>query len=118
MKEWLMIILIHLDNTIRETHVTMRPVKLFLFLRSPQEERWEEDLLGKQNENKKHHLEERVLEQTPEVLHLDYFELRDGKLCYRANPKPLIKERSELRAVGEIYKILGKEGLCNFLTYP
>ena len=41
---------IHLDNTVRQTHILMTQVKIFLL---PQEE----DLLGNQNENKKRHSE-------------------------------------------------------------
>ena len=47
-----------------------------------------------------------------EAFHFDYFELRDGKLYYKDNSKPLMNRVVELRLVGEIKKIFGKEGLC------
>ena len=49
--------------------------------------------------------------ETPKVLHFDYFDLRDGKLYYKDKSKPLTTKKGELRKVGAIAEILGKEGL-------
>ena len=58
MKKWQTLILIHLENMIKQTHILIRQVKIFL---STQEEQ-QEDLLGNQTKNKKHHLEKRAKE--------------------------------------------------------
>ena len=46
--------------------------------------------------------------------HFDDFEIRDGKLNYRDKTVPLTNKRKELRSVGVIAEILGKEGLRDF----
>ena len=51
--------------------------------------------------------------QTPEAFHVDNFEIRDGKLYYRDKSTSLMIRGGKLRSVGEIVKILGKEGLCD-----
>ena len=62
--------------------------------------------------------------KTSKAFHLDYFELRDGelyykgkstpgKLYYKGKSTPLTIKGGELRSVGEIKKILGKERLRN-----
>ena len=50
--------------------------------------------------------------QTPEVFHLDYFKLRDGKLYYKGKSKSLTIKGGKLRTVTAIVEIMGKEGLC------
>ena len=52
------------------------------------------------------------MNQTPEAFHSDYFKLEDGKLYYRGRNKPLTTE-GELRSVGKIAEILGKNRLRN-----
>ena len=54
-----MSISIHLENTVRQTHILTMQVKLFLFLQLLQEE----DLLGNQTKNSKHHSEEGKLKK-------------------------------------------------------
>ena len=51
--------------------------------------------------------------QTLEAFQFDYFELRDEKLYHRDKRNPLMNKRGELRKVGIIAEILGKEGLCD-----
>ena len=51
--------------------------------------------------------------QTREALHFDNFELRDGELYYKGKSKSLMIKGGKLRSIGEITKILGKEGLCD-----
>ena len=53
------------------------------------------------------------MNQTPEVFHFDNFELINGELYHKGRNKSLTIRRGELRSVGEIAKILGKEGLCD-----
>ena len=53
------------------------------------------------------------LDQTPEALHFDNFDIRDEKLFYRDKGKSLTIRRGKLRSFGETEKILGKEGLCD-----
>ena len=50
--------------------------------------------------------------QTPEVFHLDYFKLRDGKLYHKGKSKSLTIKGGKLRTVTAIVEILGKEELC------
>ena len=52
------------------------------------------------------------MNQTPEAFHFDYFKLEDEELYYRGRNKPLTTE-GELRLVGEIVEILGKNRLRN-----
>ena len=51
--------------------------------------------------------------ETSELFHLDYFDLRDGKLYYKDKSTPLTIRGGKLRSVGAIAEILGKEGLCS-----
>ena len=52
--------------------------------------------------------------QTPEAFHFEDFQIRNGKLYYRDNKMtPLMNKWNELRSVGVIAEILGKEGLHN-----
>ena len=50
--------------------------------------------------------------ETPEAFHFDYFKLEDVELYYRGNRKPLTT-KGELKLVGMIADILGKNRLCN-----
>ena len=52
------------------------------------------------------------MNQTSEAFHFDYCKLEDGELYYRGRKKPLTTE-GELRSVGEIAEILGKNRLRN-----
>ena len=49
--------------------------------------------------------------ETPEAFHFDYFKLEDGELYYRGNRK-LLMTKGELKSVGEIADIIGKNRLC------
>ena len=52
------------------------------------------------------------LGQTLEVFHYDYFELRDDNLYYKFKSNdPLTTKIGNLRAVGELRNIIGKDGL-------
>ena len=50
--------------------------------------------------------------ETPEPYHFDYFKLEDRELYYRGNKKPLMS-KGELKSVGMIVDILGKNRLRN-----
>ena len=50
--------------------------------------------------------------ETPEPFHFDYFKLEGGELYYRGNRKPLTT-KGELKSVGMIVVILGKNRLRN-----
>ena len=54
----------------------------------------------------------KCLHQTPEAFNFHDFTIRDGKLYYRDKSAPLTNKRGELRWVGVIADILGKEGLA------
>ena len=121
-----MLILILLEIT--NQGLTSQWVKIFLL---PQEE----DQLGNQKVNKKHHSEEKVKEtpersrllkdrvkglyqklsekysKTSEAFYFNYFELREGNLYYRGKSTPLTTKKGELRSVGAIGETLGKERL-------
>ena len=47
------------------------------------------------------------------IVHLDYFELRDGELYYKGKSMPLTIRGEKLRSVGVMAEKLGKEGLRN-----
>ena len=53
------------------------------------------------------------MDETSEVFHFKYFKLRDGELYYKGKSKSLTTRGGELRSVGAIAEILGKEGLCD-----
>ena len=50
--------------------------------------------------------------ETPEAIHFDYFDFRDGELYYEGKNKPLMTE-GKLKLVGMIADILGKNRLRN-----
>ena len=52
------------------------------------------------------------LGQTPEAIHFDYFDLRDGELYYRSKNKPLTSEGIP-KMIDTITEILGKNRLRN-----
>ena len=52
------------------------------------------------------------LQQNPEKMHTDLFEITDGELYYRDNSNPLTIN-GRLRPIGNIADILGKKGLPN-----
>ena len=52
------------------------------------------------------------LQQNPEKMHTDLFEITDGELYYRDNSNPLTIN-GRLRPIGNIADILGKKGLRN-----
>ena len=52
------------------------------------------------------------LGQTPEAIHLDYFDFRSGELYYRGKNEPLMTE-GELKSVGMIADILSKNRFRN-----
>ena len=49
--------------------------------------------------------------ETPELFHYDYFKLEGGELYYIGSRKSLTTER-ELKSVGKLADILGKNRLC------
>ena len=61
------------------------------------------DLYNKLSEN---------IGETPEAFHFDYFKVEGGELYYRGKRMPLTT-KGELRLVGMIEDILGKNGLRN-----
>ena len=50
--------------------------------------------------------------ETPEAFQFDYFKLEDRELYYRGKRKPLTT-KGELKSVGTLADILGKNGLRN-----
>ena len=60
-----------------------------------------------------YHVLSENLGQTPEAFHFDDFKLRDEKLYCRDKSTSLVIRGGKLRSIGEIAKILGKEGLCD-----
>ena len=52
------------------------------------------------------------LQQNPEIMHTDLFEISDGELYYRDNSKPLTIN-GRLTPIGSMADILGKKGLRN-----
>ena len=53
------------------------------------------------------------IDETPELFHYDYFKLEGGELYYIDNRKPLMTE-GNLKSVGMLADILGKNRLCRF----
>ncbi|XP_057312688.1 uncharacterized protein LOC130654167 isoform X1 [Hydractinia symbiolongicarpus] len=53
------------------------------------------------------------LQQNPEGLHTDLFEIRDGELYYKGRNEPLTTNNERLRSTGTIAEILGKKRLRN-----
>ena len=113
--------------TIRQTSILMRQVKIFLLA---QKERWE-DLLGNQNENKKHHSEEETQEgrltdsyvyslykelskhfsRTSDATHYDHFRCEDKQLYFKGRDEPFTCEDGTLKTFGRSTSILGKNRL-------
>ena len=50
--------------------------------------------------------------ETPEAIHFDYFDFRDGELYYRGKRKPL-KTKGKLKFIGMLADMLGKGRLRN-----
>ena len=124
MTKWLTLILIHLVIMITQTHILMK-VKIFLL---PQEERWEEDLLGNQTENEKPRLKERVKDGSsqrtrqsivscaiqkpganPRSISFRQFRNKIRKTVLRDKSTSLTIRGGKLRSFGEIARMLSKE---------